>query len=242
MATKAEGLDKVVAESSFVFKATVTRLNASNEPAVPAGPGLIVARVDAAFRASASVGLGDLSGREVTILLAGHEVPVLGDQLLFYANDWIYGTQIALREVAHHDATAKAEKEAIEAVERLPVRHLESRLDGAALVIEGKVESIGPSPVKERASFHSPLWKLAVVRVESTLKGKHDQEHVSVLFPTSAGREWAAAPRLKEHQQGIFILRHEASVGAPPHVYNALDREDVQPREQLRHLKSLLKG
>jgi len=46
MATEAGGVDKLVAESSYVFKATVTQLNASNEPTIRPGPGLIVAHVD----------------------------------------------------------------------------------------------------------------------------------------------------------------------------------------------------
>src|ERR1700730_2977228 len=66
--------------------------------------------VDEAFRASPSVGVGGLRGREVTMLLAGG-APALGDKLLVFANEWLYGTQIALREVAHHKATAQAEKE-----------------------------------------------------------------------------------------------------------------------------------
>src|ERR1700686_5051871 len=41
MPTETEGVDKLVEESSYVFKATVTRLDASNEPAVRPGPGLI---------------------------------------------------------------------------------------------------------------------------------------------------------------------------------------------------------
>ena len=56
MTTENERVDRLVEESSYVFKATVTQLNASNEPAVRPGPGLIVAHVDEAFRASPSVG------------------------------------------------------------------------------------------------------------------------------------------------------------------------------------------
>jgi len=89
-----------------------------------------------------------------------------------FANEWLYGAQIALREVAHHKATAQAEKEVEEVVERLPIRQLEARLDEAVLVIEGEVESIEPSPIPDGFSLHSPNYRLAVVRVGSVLKGK----------------------------------------------------------------------
>ena len=90
MATQPEGLDRLIEESSYVIKSTVTQLNASNEPGVRAGPGLIVAHVDEAFLASPSVGVSGLSGRDVTILLEGDE-PAVGDKLLVFAKDWLYG-------------------------------------------------------------------------------------------------------------------------------------------------------
>ena len=136
MATETEEVDKLVEESSYVFKATVTQLNASNEPAVRPGPGLIVAHVDDAFRASPSVGVDGLRGRDVTMRLAGGGTPTLGDKLFVFATEWVYGVQIALREVAHRNATARVEKEVVEAVERLPNRRLEARLDGAVLVVD----------------------------------------------------------------------------------------------------------
>src|ERR1700730_740157 len=195
--------------------------------------------VDEAFRASPSVGVGGLRGREVTMLLAG-TAPALGDKLLVFATDWLYGVQIALREVDHLKATAQAEKEVVEAVERLPIRHLEARLDGAVLVVDGEVESIGPSPVPDGSMLRSPNYHLAVVRVVSTLKGKCG-ERVNVLFPTNPAPPWRTAPRLKEHEKAVFILRHETALKAPPEFLTALDPADVQSRDTLHNIKSLLK-
>jgi hypothetical protein len=239
MPTETERVDRLVEESSYVFKATVTQLNASNEPSIRPGPGLIVAHVDEAFRASPSVGVGGLRGREVTILLAGG-APALGDKLLVFAKEWQYGVQIALREVDHLKATTQAEKEVVEAVERLPIRHLEARLDSAVLVVDGEVESIGPSPVPDGSMLRSPNYHLAVVRVVSILKGKGG-ERVNVLFPTSPAPPWRTAPRLKQHQTAVFILRHETALRAPRHFLTALDPDDVQPRDMLSKIKSLLK-
>jgi hypothetical protein len=242
MATKAvEVVEKLVGAASLIFKATVTRLNASNEPTIPPRPGLVVGRVDTVLRASPA--LGNLVGQEITIQLAAeHPAPKVGEHAIFYTNDWIYGTQIAVREVAHREATADAEKDTIEALEKLPVRHLESRLDGAELVIMGVVGRIEPSPVKEPASFNAPLWKLAIVHVESILKGRHRgeprPERVGVLFPSSD--DWSPAPRFEEKQNGIFLLRHEPRLGLPPEVFTALDPADFQPQTALRLVQSLL--
>jgi hypothetical protein len=235
-----EETEKLVGAASLISKATVTRIDASNEPSVPSRLGLVVARVDAVLRASPD--LGDLVGQEITIELAsGRPALKVGDQEIFYANDWIYGLQIAVREVAHREATPDAEKETMEALENLPVRHLESRLDGAELVVVGVVESIGPSPVKEPASFNAPLWKLALVRVETILKRQqreHQPDQVRVLFPSSD--DWAPAPQFKEHQAGIFLLRHEPQLGLPHDLFTALDPADFQPRAALHRVQSLL--
>jgi hypothetical protein len=239
MAAEIERVDRLVEESSYVFKATVTQLNASNEPAVRSGPGHIIAHVEEAFRASPSVGVAGLRGRDVTVLLRGG-VPAAGEKLLLFANDWVYGTQIALREVAHHRATAQAEKEVVEAVQRLPIRHLEERLEGAVLVVEGEVESIRPSPIPDGAKLRSPNYELAVVRVASKLKGNCG-DHVNVLFPTNPAPPWRTAPRLKEHQNAVFLLRHETELHAPPEFFTALDPADVQPREELNRIRAMLR-
>ena len=239
MTVEAEGLDSLVEQSSYVFQSTVAQLKASNEPAVAPGPGLIVAHVDEAFCASPSVGVDGLRGRDVTILLAGDE-PVVGDSLLIFANEWVYGVQIALREVTHRRATAQAVREVVAAVERLPIRHLEARLDGAVLVVDGEVEGVGPSPVPDGFTLRSPNYRLAVVRAESTLKGDR-VERVNVLFPTNPAPPWRDAPRLREGQKAVFIFRTETPLQAPEEFLTALDPDDVQPRDMLDEIESLLK-
>ena len=239
MATETERVDKLVDESSYVFKATVMQLSASNEPAIRPGPELIIAHVDEAFRASPSVGVHGLRNRDVTILVTGG-TPEVGDKLLIFARDWLYGAQIALREVAHHKATPQAEKDVVEAVERMPTRHLEARLGGAVLVIDGEVESIGPSPVPDGFTLRSPNYQMAVVRIAATLKGKR-VEHVEVLFPTNVAPPWRTAPRLKKDERAIFILRHETAIKAPKQYLTALDPSDVQSPAMLNKIKSLLK-
>lgn len=238
MPTETRGVDELV-EASYVFKATVTQLNASNEPAVPPGPGLIVVHVDEAFRAPPSVGVDGLRGRDVTILLAGG-APAVGDKLLVFAEEWVYGSQIAVREVASRQVTARAEREVAEAAERLPVRQLEARLDGAVMVVDGEVESVGPSPVPDGETLRSPHYQLAVVRVQSRLKGESG-ERVNVLFPTSPAPPWRNAPRLREHERAVFILRPETALGAPAEFFTALEPGDVRPQEMGDEIRSLMR-
>jgi hypothetical protein len=125
-------------------------------------------------------------------------------------------------------------------VERLPNRRLEARLDGAVLVVEGEVESIVPSPIPDGMNLRSPHYQLAIVRVASKLKGECG-ERVNVLFPTNPAPPWRTAPRLKEDEHAVFILRHETMLKAPPEFFTALDPDDVHPRESLNRIRSLLR-
>jgi hypothetical protein len=229
--------------ATLIFRATVTRTNASNEPTVPKGPGLVVARVDSVFKASPD--LGNLVGQEVTIQLASKRPGMKrGDEAIFYATDWVYGKRIAVRELSHHPATPAEEKQVAKRLDAQPMIHLASRVRSAELVIVGVVEAINPSPLDEPLSFNAPQWKIASVRTESVLKRSQRRAQspsriVNVLFASSD--DWAPAPRFKKNQRGIFLLRHEPKLGIPSDFYLALDPADFQPRNALGRVQSLLK-
>ena len=240
MAANVEEVERLVEESSLIFKATVSRLNHSNEPGFPSGDRSVLAHIDGVFRAGSA--LGDLAGRSVTIeLLQGHR-PSLGDQVVFFANGLVYGAQIAVREVGHLDPSGKVEKEVVAAIDGLPVRHLQRRLEGAELVVVGTVVRTRPSGIKEPISFHSPHWMVAGIRVSSALKGKAGDGEVEVVFPSSHDHRWSLAPKFHEKQEGIFILRRGATTqfGLPGQAYTALDRADFQPPDAKARMQALL--
>ena len=237
----ARGAVKPVEAATLICKATVTRVNASNEPTVPSGPGLIVARVDAVIKASPD--LGDLVGRSITIQLANRRPPMKkGQQAIFYATDWVFGRQIAVRELAHTAAIPGAERKVSQALAVLPATHLATRVRTAELMIVGAIAAIKPSPLDEPLSFNAPQWRVASVSIESVLKSAARQPSssaVEVLFPGSD--DWAPAPQFKKNQRGIFLLRHERKLGIPPEYFTALDPADFQPMKALDQVQSLLK-
>lgn len=240
MAANVEEVERLVEESSLIFKATVSRLNHSNEPRFPSGERSVLAHIDGVFRAGSA--LGDLAGRSVTIeLLQGHR-PSVGDQAVFFANGLVYGAQIAVREVGHLDPSGKVEKDVVAAIDALPVRHLRSRLEGAELVVAGTVVRTRPSGIKEPVSFHSPHWMVAVIRVSSALKGKAGNGEVEVVFPSSQDHRWSLAPKFHEKQEGFFILRRGATTqfGLPAQAYTALDRADFQPSDAKARIQTLV--
>jgi hypothetical protein len=240
MPANVEEVERLVEESSLIFKATVSSLDHSNEPGFPHGDSSVVAHIDGVFRAGSA--LGELVGRSATIeLLHGHR-PRVGVQAVFFANGLVYGVQIAVREVGHLDPSAKVEKDVAAAIDALPARHLRAQIEGAELVVAGIVVRTRPSGIKEPVSFHSPKWMVAVVRVSSALKGKAADDEVEVVFPSSHDHRWSLAPKFRDKQEGIFILRRGATThfGLPAQAYTALDPADFQPLDAKARIQALI--
>ena len=234
-----EEVEKLVEASSLIFKATVSKLNHSNEPGFPANDRSVLAHVDAVFRAGS--GVGNLVGRSLTIQLSHSHTPKVGEQAVFLANGKVYGVEIAVLEVGHLEPTAKVEKEVVAAIEELPARHLKSRLEGADLVVAGTVARVRPSGIKEAVSFHSPKWMVAIIRVSSALKGKPGDDEIEVVFPSSHDQHWSTASKFREKQEGVFILRRGVKGwGLPAHAYTALDHADYQPSDARARMNALL--
>ena len=240
MAEQAEQIARLVASSSVIVRATVSQLRASSEPTVSANERLIIAQVDVVLRAGPA--LGSLAGRAVTVELAPNHGMSVGERAVFFTNGLAYGTQVVLREEGHCAATAQNEKEVTAAIEGLPLRQLESRLQAADLVIVGTVRDVRPSGIREPISFHSPKWMRAEVHVANSLKGRRGHDEVAVLFPSARDVRWAHAPRFHERDEGIFLLhRGVAKWGAPADALTALDHADFQPTDALSRIRSLLR-
>lgn len=239
MAASVQEVEKLVEESSLIFKATVSRLGHSNEPSLAASDSSILGHVDAVFRAGSA--LGDLVGRSLTIQMSQNRTARVGDQAIFFANGLVYGAQIAVLEVGRLEPTAKVEKDIIAAIGALPTRHLASRLETAELIIAGTVVHVRSSGIKEPVSFHSPKWMVAVIHVSSALKGKAGDDEVEVVFPSSHDQRWSSAPKFRDKQEGIFILRRGLTEwGLPASSFTAINYADFQPPDSRPRINSLL--
>jgi hypothetical protein len=98
---------------------------------------------------------------------------------------------------------------------------LRASLESADLVVTGRVRRVqAPSvaalaPERRRITEHDPEWQEAVVEVQSVIKGAADGADVVVRFPASMDVMWAAHPKLREGQEGTFILNQDRVSGAP---------------------------
>jgi len=194
-----QSISDVVQASTFIFSGTVLELGASSVPFVPRNANLITARLDASLRTDPV--LGDLRGKTITIAVGSAEQFTVGQQVVFFANSWVHGRGIAVREVAHLDA-GQADSVAA-AVAQLPQRHLLDRLQDAQVVVDAKIAKIDPPGFT--LDQHDGLWAAAHLDVNSTLKGEAPQPAV-FYFATAEWPPWNRVPRFEEGQSGIFTL------------------------------------
>jgi hypothetical protein len=239
---------ELVLRSTFIFSGTVVKLNQSSVKVLAARPGFAIARFEHPFRVNPM--LGKLDGRPITVQLAkGSEVRP-GQRLIFFANSWVHGEQIAVTEVAHVPADKKAEQEVADTVATLPHRHLADRVAAATIIVMGTVEEVTPAGIQEPISEHAPGWMRATIDVQETLKGiagSHAPHHLSnqkgrmsIVFPESSDPSWRRYPKLTVHQHAIFLLHSTTLPGPPPGTPMLTDPADVQPPSEAGAIRALV--
>ena len=238
----------LVRRSSFIFAGTVASVGQSSLRALPAQPGLAVARFDRGFRVDPV--LGKLDGRPITVRTAANEAAAgtlrPGQRFIFFTTAWVHAEHIAVAELGRLPADGKTEEEVDQAVAALPEQHLAERVQHAVLIVHGVVASIARAPdVPRTGSEHDPFWMRAVIEVSEVLKGEagkptaRSRAQVVLLFPGSQDRAFRNAPRPHEKQEAIFLLHAGAGV-LPPEARIAPDPADIQPPRARTTIRRLI--
>jgi hypothetical protein len=234
-----QSISDLVQSSTFIFSGTVLELGASSVPSVSPNEKLITARLDKSLRTDPV--LGNLTGKTITVAVGSTESFSPGQQVVFFANSWVHGRGIAVREVAHLD-TEQADRVAA-AVAELPQRHLLDRLQDAEVVADATITNIDPPGFT--LDQHDGLWATAHLAVNDTLKGSVPSPAV-FYFATAEWPPWNQMPRFKKGQAGVFLLHFpppdtvKESGTLPAGSLIATDAADFQEKSQAGRIKQLL--
>jgi hypothetical protein len=235
-----ESATELVRSSGLIFTGTVLERGRSTVPQLPSSPDLVVVRIDRGIRVDPV--LGDLSGKDITVVPIAPEELKPGQRAVFFTNSWIHGQGIAVREVRHLDV---AEERAVaQAVNDLPRVHIVERLQSAELVAHAQVARVS---LVERTRFASndAIWAKAELKILETLRGKK-RAKANLYFPTSNHPKWASAPRFEEGERAILALHAPNREATPseatlePGALVALDPDDFQPESQRSEIEGLL--
>ena len=239
--------------STIVFVGTISRIG-SAVAEVPNSPNEIVAKVDAVIEQPANLRLK--SGDEITVLLQRPAQLKSGTRATFYANPWIIGKGVAVREVGHEvietsqtSANETSQTHVAELKQQLDTADLRARIDAADAVVLGHISAVQTAPkgVQRSVTEHDPEWRDAIVDVTSWIKGSPSQSKIVVRFAASLDVAWSRAPKLKQGNENILILKKaEPSASRPggakslQQVYTVLNANDVLPKEQADHVRGLM--
>jgi hypothetical protein len=233
-------MQRVAAQSNFVFQGTINRLNATTEPQMAASPSTAVVRVDRLIQGQDMV--SDIVGKEITVQLLKPRSVAVGRPVMFFANIAVMGKSLAVKEVAHYDVTRSSTiaGQAADYAKAKPERDLQRRIASADVIVTGTVDSLAPQARAREGpqpSEHDAEWTQATITVQSTEKGAA-QQRVTVWFAASDDIRWFRSPKLKQGQSGVFLL-HRAPERDMPSGYMVLDPLDVQPTTQRDHVRQL---
>ncbi len=234
-------MQRMAAQSNFVFQGTANRLNATTEPQMAASPSTAVVRVDRLIQGQDMV--SDIVGKEITVQLLKPRSVTVGRPVMFFSNIAVMGKSLAVKEVAHYDVTRSSTmaSQVADYQKAKPERDLQRRVVSADLIVTGTVDTIQPRAAEREGpepSEHDPHWTAATVTVQSTEKGAQ-QQRVTVWFPGSDDIRWFRSPKLKPGQSGVFILQRARERGLTT-GYTALDPLDVQPLPQRDRVRQLI--
>jgi hypothetical protein len=181
-------------------------------------------------------------GKDITVKLRAANSVKPGEERVFFANPWIMGDSIGVVEVGSQPVVAAAADQTLSAdVARgraaAQDRDLQATLQSAQLVVAGRVAAVKPAP-RQRVTEHDPQWTEADIQVTDVLKGNATGT-VTIVFPASNDVMWYKTPKLKQGQDGLFILRTEARGVATPRPA-VVELQDVRPLSEVPRIRKLL--
>jgi hypothetical protein len=251
-------------DSTLTFRGTIVSLG-SNVGGVSSSDNPVIVKVEKVERGNdaTSRNFGSLVGNQMTVVVdpsfRGGPERRPGISAVFFVNPLLYEEHIAVTAVAIADnqTVKNLPKRLTAAIEQNKKKPLNDALKSADLVVSGVVQEVKTLPDEKLAklqtlangrdlySEHSPRWREAIVRVRSVLKGNAAEKIVMVVFPSTDDRMWAASPKFRAGQSGIWLLHRsqlaedrakilltpEQFHGQPINAYTALRPEDFHPKD-----------
>jgi hypothetical protein len=251
-AAQTEVTQDLVNQSNVIFKGRVEKTDSSNLKILPASNQTILVRVDEVISVAKS--MINLKGATVTVFLKEPGSLKEGTTAIFFTTGWLYGENVALKEVAHATADLNTEslrKQILVLQARSSDQKLQSRIQQSAIVLQGKVLSARPLEAEGKTrsnSEHDPDWWTADVEVQSLLKGAPSaaSRRVTLLFAHSMDVMWFRSPKLKEGEQGIWIATEYKPGGFFPEtrapLLAVLSPLDYQPPAERDRIQRLVKA
>jgi hypothetical protein len=251
---------EVMKRASLIFIGTVAKMEAVSFSGVRASRNTAVVNVDRIIEKPKAVSLAE--GKQITVELKDPSPFHEGIRATFYAEGWVLGEGVAVKETGHElIATIAAaqpqgaeEKRVQKARQDKKDADVRARIANADMVAVGRVTSVRPlataAPARKPITEHDPDWQEATIKVDSGLKGIQSGKEVIVRFPASEDVAHYGAPKFTLNQEGVFFLKKDKVTGRPKALlggaqvdaYVVQDQRDVLPKEESARVRTLMKS
>lgn len=234
-------VEALTREADLVFRGTVQRVGAANLSAVTPGADTAVVRIEEFLKAPDDV--RDFAGREVTVKLLAARSAKAGEQAVFFADQWLYGESLGVVEVGRVPAGRGVRPQVAAASERVRQEEIRGYLGNADLVVTGRVVETRAAGIPAKFSEHDPLWREAVIQVDSVLKGAATADRVVVFYPSSLDVVWYQAPKPQVGWDGVWLLRRgqREEMRARGAVFTALEPWSIMSRDAAGLVRKLVR-
>jgi hypothetical protein len=241
-AQTANTTEELTRESTFIFRGTVEKTNASTLAVVKPSERTAAVRVDEVIDGPGAP--PDLVGHQITLQLREPGSLKVGQQAVFFTKGWLMGPSIAVVEVGRQQEPSSTLHEQVRGTrQKIADEQLQTELLTSEAVILGKVLAVRPSKIPHLPTEHDPDWYEARVGVEKVLKGELREREITLLFAHSDDVMWRTSPKYKEGQTGIFLLhRNQARLPNIENQLTTLKPLDFRPAEEIDRVERLLKS
>jgi len=192
--------------SSVVVRGRVLKLNASDEPLLPASRRTAVVLVQQMYAGSEIA--GDQKGKNATVILTRPDAVKSGQEAFFFGNVRFVGTTMTIADVGESPVEPgnSPMSAALDRAGQGPTdRAILERLAAASMVFRGSVQDVRPIESRGAPAEHDPEWQVATVRVLTPLRGGDSGQVVTIAFPGSRDITWFNSPKLKPGQEAVFL-------------------------------------
>jgi hypothetical protein len=202
----------LAASASVVVQGVVIRPASSDEPLLTASPRTAVVAVRRMLAGGEFV--GDLTGRTITVILAG-QGGAQGEEMIFFGNPRYAGKGLTIADVAETPLrgamSTETESSLIQGVQARQDAPVLARLTIASAVFSGQVEETAPiakasdQAGREPVTEHDPDYHSASIRVRTPIRGVETGQVVTVIYPASRDIMWFNVAKLTPDMSAVFI-------------------------------------
>jgi hypothetical protein len=193
--------------STFAFLARIVALNASRVPQIPPTARTIVVDVARTFACPPAV--GNFTNNQLTVLVADTVGLDLHHAFWFFAEGWVIGQQLAVKELARFRSP-----EADSAIFALyfgpqgPAAQIRQHIDTSAAVVIGhlRTDSLRVALANKTAGAKATGFLATRLVVTGRVAGLNVPDSIVVAVPAAALLEWTALGLPDEYQQLLFFV------------------------------------